>query len=293
MSSIQEGLKVAQEILNAVAEDAQGAANGDVDEFVVVGDLEGRAVKCIESIRKLNQIMGNGSVTQFNPDLALQLLTNQESIFIEERNETFEAIRHECYQEVIDGLADMFVVQIGLEVVSGWVTTEDIEEGRVSEEFAGHTGGCVHSEGVGVLFNVIRNGSMDAYNVARIAAEKLFIGKVGVDPTKYLEAVTKSLELICENNLSKATTDFAVAADWYENFSEEGLKNGYHPAKTVIDGVTWYFIKDGNGKFRKPYNYKSVDLSGVMEELLSGVPLDKMVPQDVAYANFLKATKGV
>lgn len=287
---VLEGLTQAQAILNEVAVDAQNA----VEE---IGDLEDRleldVVACASSVRTLNMIMGNAPITQFNPNMALSLVTNQEKIFIEERNETFEAIRHKCLVEVIDGLCDMFVVQSGLEFVIGWITAEDIEAGLVTEDLAGHTGGVIHSEGVGVLCNVIRESVMNSFSVARIASEKLFIGELGVDPQTYMEATVEALKLVCENNLTKATKDFSIASDWYENFTKEELALGYTPAKSIVDGETWYFIKDGAGKFRKPYNYQGVDLSGVMSKLLSGVDLDLIPNQEEALKHFLKATKGV
>lgn len=286
---ILESLGAAQKILAEVASDAQDAVVELVGvESGIKSVAELRVLECVNKIVLLNNLMGNSPVTQINPNHILSALSKQEKIFLEERNETFEALRHECLVEVIDGLSDMFVVHVGFEHLSTFISVEDVESGRATEDILGHTGGALHSEGVAVLANSIRESLMNSYNIARIASEKLFLGKLGVDPTVYSEAVIEALELVCENNLSKVTDDFGTASLWYENMSE-----GFKPDKVLLDGVTWYCIKDENGKVRKPFDYQSVDLSVVMGKLLSGVSLDKIVPQGDAYESFLKATKGV
>lgn len=292
---IVEGLAEAQDQLNQIAQDAQEAALELESGRVQVEDnpLRDRVVACIESIRLMNAIAGNRCVLDYHPDEALKVITSQERVFIEERNETFEALRHKCYIEILDGLSDMFVVHQGIELAIGQVSVEDIEAGKVDEKYAGHVGTVIHSEPTGALSNSIREGAMNAYSIARIGAEELFIGQLGVDPNKYVECCIEALELVCENNLSKFTQDQDLAAKWGEKFTKAQLKDGYHIRVADVDGEVWYSIVDGNGKFRKPKNFKEVDLQPVLDKLLEGVDPSKLADQEAAYEAFRKATKGV
>lgn len=284
-------LGLAQEALNKIAQDAQEASIEGVQD--VEDPRMVRVTECVRKIVLMNAIAGNRPSVQYNPNEVLKVISVQEKVYSEERNETYEALRHECYLEILDGLSDMFVVQQGIELAAGQISVEDIEAGLVGDEWGGHVGSVIHSEHAGAFTNLLREYAMQTYNIARIAADKLFIGKLGIDTDKYLEAVVKSLEAVCENNLSKFTQDKSVADSWVGKFTKAQIKEGFHIRESVVDGATWYSIVDGNGKFRKHKNFKGVDLKPILKELLDGVPEEKLVDQEVATAAFLKATKGV
>ena len=293
--NILDELKEVQQGLNDVAEAAQEAALEIENEGVL--DTEdprvARVMECVRKINLMNAIAGNNSVLEYHPDEALKVLTVQEKVFMEERNETLEAIRHKCYIEILDGLADMFVVQQGIERAVGQVSVEDIQAGKASEDIAGYVGAAIHSDSAGAFSNLLREYAMQSFNIARIGAEKVFLGELGIDPEVYLSVVLEVQEAVCDNNLSKFTKDRQVAEGWAFNFTKTQLKQGYHIREAVIDGESWYSIVDGNGKFRKYKGFKGVDLQPLVDKLLAGVPEDKLVDQEEAYKAFLKATKGV
>lgn len=285
-------LGLAQEALNKIAQDAQEASIEGVEELEDPRMV--RVTECVRKIILMNAIAGNRPSVQYNPNEVLKVISVQEKVYSEERNETYEALRHECYLEILDGLSDMFVVQQGIELAAGQISVEDIEAGLVGDELAGHVGSVIHSEHVGAFTNLLREYAMQSYNIARIAADKLFIGKLEIDTDKYLEAVVSSLEAVCENNLLKFTQDKSVADSWAKKFTKAQVnKEGFHIRESVVDGETWYSIVDGNGKFRKHKNFKGVDLKPILKELLDGVPESKLADQEVATAAFLKAKKGV
>lgn len=278
---------------NGVAIDAQDAVSEVSNSEVGVSDLELRVRKCANKVDLLNNIMGNVPVIDRDPALALRLLTQQEKVFNEERNEVFEALRHKCYVEVLDGLSDVFVVAQGFGLLNRPVAIEDVEAGKIDTVYAGHVGSVVHSQGVGALSNVMRESFSHAFDIARIEAERLFIQELGIAPEVYLEATVKALELVCENNLSKATDDVDVAHAWLEGLTEKQLVDeGYHIRSSEVSEVIWYALFDKNGKFRKHNNFVGVDLQPVVDELLQGVNPDLLVDQELAYEGFKRAMGG-
>lgn len=294
LNEVSVALASLQEAANQIARDAQEAAIEIESGEAANPDVPDSVLHSVERIHLLNTIMGNTAVQKRNPMLALQILTNQEKIFIEERNETFEALRYADYKEVLDGLADMFVVLAGYEFINGFISVEDIEAGLVSENFAGHVGSTVHSQAVGVLSNVVLAQMRESFNVARIAAQKLFLEELGVDPELYHQCSVEVLELVTINNLSKAVPSEEVASEMYANLTPQQIDvEGYHLRKTNVNGQDWYALFDKNGKFRKGNNYVGVDLQPIVDKLLADVPKDVLVDQEWAHKQFLRATKGV
>ena len=73
-----------------------------------------------------------------------------------------------------------------------------------------------------------------------------------------LDVLEKCADLIIENNASKYTTN-------KEEFDSWKTKHQRHSC--VIDGVTYYYLLDENGKGRKHDDFKNVDLSWIIGEL--------------------------
>lgn len=291
VDEVKEALVELGQAVAKVSEDAQKASFEVSTEGRSPNEL--RVIECVEKIRLMNAIMGNTPVLGRNPSVALTLLSNQERIFQEERNETFEALRHNCYKEVLDGLVDMLVVAQGYEFLNSPISTDDIEQHGLGENLAGYMGASVHSIGVGALSGVIFEQIANSLQIARIEAQKLFIEKLGVSGDKFVEAHIKALELVCDNNLTKFTQDETTAEKWLKKFKKSELtKEGIHIRSSQVNGETWYALIDANGKGRKNKDYQSVDLQPVVDELLSEVNPDLLVDQEVATEGFLKATKG-
>ena len=83
------------------------------------------------------------------------------------------------------------------------------------------------------------------------------INEVGqlFDETTVLEAMQR----IAVNNASKFTTDYSVAQLW-----ADGVDFVVAIEEAVVDDVTYYAIKDENGKIRKKADFVGVDLSDLV-----------------------------
>jgi len=76
--------------------------------------------------------------------------------------------------------------------------------------------------------------------------------------------VSGGAERILKNNDSKVFTDFDEACAEALKLQEE-LDEPIVVCTSVVDGVEWYCLKDGNGKVRKKVAFVGVDLSDLLE----------------------------
>jgi len=74
--------------------------------------------------------------------------------------------------------------------------------------------------------------------------------------------MSKAMELIAENNLSKYTMNAYIADASVLEYKEKGIEvvSEFNKEHCV------YVLRDTNGKIRKPINFKSVDISDCIPE---------------------------
>jgi hypothetical protein len=73
------------------------------------------------------------------------------------------------------------------------------------------------------------------------------------------EVLLEAMRRIASNNSSKFTTDAAVAKEWADNAGFTAYLD-----EAVIDGVSFYCIKDVNGKIRKKAGFVGVTLGDLI-----------------------------
>lgn len=70
-----------------------------------------------------------------------------------------------------------------------------------------------------------------------------------------LDILSKCADAVIENNMSKFTTDKAEFDGW---------QSQYNRTERTVDGVTYYFFTDDNGKVRKRDGFVNVDLASIV-----------------------------
>lgn len=78
------------------------------------------------------------------------------------------------------------------------------------------------------------------------------------------EVLLEAMRRIALNNSSKFTTDCRVAQDWAAIHNSSDLGFLVCDDEAVIDGVSYFCIKDVNGKIRKKADFVGVDLSDLV-----------------------------
>jgi hypothetical protein len=164
---------------------------------------------------------------QMTTDEVLAIVSRQIAIVNEEVLETIAAMSTNDMVEVLDGLVDVEYTLFWLEYVCNIAATlPNCPEMRPSQV-----------------------GWLDVVERLMISCRLLFTRKV------HLEAMRR----IAENNNSKFTTDYSVAQQWVDGVDFEAVVS-----ETVVDSITYYCIKDANGKIRKKACFVGVDLSDLV-----------------------------
>lgn len=76
-----------------------------------------------------------------------------------------------------------------------------------------------------------------------------------------LDIIIEATDRVIENNLSKFTTDKEEAEKW-----EAPAKENLVLSETVVNGVTYYCLKNESGKVRKRKGFKSVALKDLVDK---------------------------
>ena len=72
-----------------------------------------------------------------------------------------------------------------------------------------------------------------------------------------LDILSEYADRVIENNMEKFTTDEAVFKTWESN---------YIPTSKVVDGVTYYFFVDENGKVKKREGFPKIEVEGLFDD---------------------------
>ena len=72
-----------------------------------------------------------------------------------------------------------------------------------------------------------------------------------------LDILSEYADRVIENNMEKFTTDEEVFKTW---------KSSYTTTSQVVDGVTYYFFVDGNGKVKKRDGFPKIDVEGLFDD---------------------------
>ena len=72
-----------------------------------------------------------------------------------------------------------------------------------------------------------------------------------------LDILSEYADRVIENNMEKFTTDEEVFKTW---------KSSYTPTSKVVDGVTYYFFVDENGKVKKREGFPKIEVEGLFDD---------------------------
>lgn len=177
-----------------------------------------------------NRIAHGETVEEYTDEKLLDMVELQNiRITREECNEWEEAFGYDLVEE-FDAVADVFYTATYLRYMLGEVAKRDLIE-------------KLNVESVGLTIQKVQT----------------VIDNIKKDADGSYDTLGKVVQLVIENNNAKFTTD-------HEEFKTWSFDPEFCPDQEVIDGVTYYFIKDSFGKIRKHDNFEKVDLTPVIEQ---------------------------
>ena len=159
-------------------------------------------------------------------------INRQYLIALEEVKETEKALKENDIIGVYDGYCDVFYT---CDVLFYMLDLYEHEYGFDGKSACKH----FNNDGLGVLF--------DKYDELLEKADDLNMG-----------TLSEYANRVIANNMEKFTTDEEVFKTW---------KSEYAPTSKVVDGVTYYFFVDENGKVKKRDGFPKVKV----EDLFNGI----------------------
>ena len=185
-----------------------------------------------------NKIMDGKNLVDDKGDLLFsknelaEKINRQYLIALEEVKETETALKENDTIEIYDGYCDVFYT---CDILFHMLDLYEQEYG-----FGGKSA-CKHfnNDDLGVL--------SDKYDKLMGQVDSLDI-----------DTLSEYADRVIVNNMEKFTTNEAVFKTW---------KSSYTPTSKVVDGVTYYFFVDENGKVKKRDGFPKVEV----EDLFNGV----------------------
>lgn len=175
-----------------------------------------------------NKIVDNGrSVDDLYVDELIKRLEQQYWITKEEVDETLKAIEENDIVEYYDGLADiLFTATFLLELGNLLVKDFNIGEQDLSMHIE-------YTELCDQITNTLTRDDID------------------------LEILNEVCDRVIENNKQKFTTDQEEFLTW---------ESDHYPKSLGIDGVTYYFLVDENGKVKKHKGFNVLSIKDLFEQ---------------------------
>lgn len=139
--------------------------------------------------------------------------------------------------EKVDGIIDMHFTTANFEFMVAHLTKSVSEHPEYEEIFEAHLNG--------ELLDFLGAIVPQAFALPKNVSEDVLLA---------------SAQLVIENNSLKYTNSKEVIDSWK-------FEDGIHVVETVVGGVTWYCLKDGNGKVRKHRDFKKVEIDQIIKRL--------------------------
>ena len=183
--------------------------------------------KVMDNSILFNKIVNGKGVEGYSKWELVSKINSQYLIAKEEVDEFFTAKENNDIVEMYDGVIDTFyTVPFLVQLLNEYEIRYDTEY----DECDGYTLaelGILEQDGVDVLFE---STELD------------------------LDILSEYADRVIANNMEKFTTDEEVFKTW---------KSSYTPTSQVVDGVTYYFFVDENGKVKKRDGFPKVEVEGL------------------------------
>ena len=178
-----------------------------------------------------NLVDGSDNLLFSKRELA-EKINRQYLIALEEVKETEKALQENDIVEVYDGYCDVFYT---CDILFYMLDLYELEYGFDGKSACKH----LNNDELGVV--------PDKYDDLLEQADNLD-----------MDILSEYADRVIANNMEKFTTDEAVFKTW---------KSEYASTSKVVDGVTYYFFVDENGKVKKRDGFPKVEV----EDLFNGV----------------------
>ena len=199
-------------------------------DYNKLNKLSDIAYKCFNSALLFNTIVdGQTFGTLCQEDLKNKIVS-QYHITLEEVEETEKAIKENDTIELYDGLADcLYTAELLIEMVECYI----------------------------LKFANVQLADMNfATNEFGVDFKDLQTRYDGVFEASFdIETLDTCVDCVLDNNMQKFTTDKAEFDTW---------QSQYNRTERTVNGVTYYFLTDDNGKVRKRDNFPKVDLEPIV-----------------------------
>ena len=184
-----------------------------------------------------NKIMDGKNLVDARGDLLFsknelaEKINRQYLIALEEVKETETALKENDTIEIYDGYCDVFYT---CDILFYMLDLYEQEYGFDGKSACKH----FNNDGLGVL--------SDKYDELLEQADNLNI-----------DILSEYADRVIANNMEKFTTNEAVFKTW---------KSEYTPTSQVVDGVTYHFFVDENGKVKKREGFPKIEVGGLFDD---------------------------
>ena len=186
--------------------------------------------KVMDNSILFNKIVNGKGVEGYSKWELVSKINSQYLIAKEEVDEFFTAKENNDIVEMYDGVIDTFyTVPFLVQLLNEYEIRYDTEY----DECDGYTLaelGILEQDGVDVLFE---STELD------------------------LDILSEYADRVIANNMEKFTTSLDEFKTW---------KSSYTPTSQVVDGVTYYFFVDENGKVKKRDGFPKVEVEGLFDD---------------------------
>ena len=200
----------------------------DYNEFS--DKLSAIAAKCFYSALLFNTIVDGQTFETLSKEDLKNKIVSQYYITLEEVAETEKAIKENDIVELYDGLADcLYTAEFLFEMVDYYILkfTKDKSTDIV-----------IANNELGVDFWGLNTRYDDVF-----------------ESDFDIEILNKCVDCVLENNMQKFTTDKHEFDTW---------QSPYNRKERVVNGTTYHFFVDDNGKVRKRDDFHKVDLESIV-----------------------------
>ena len=158
-------------------------------------------------------------------------INRQYLIALEEVKETETALKENDTIEIYDGYCDVFYT---CDILFHMLDLYEQEYGFDGKSACKH----FNNDNLGVL--------SDKYDELLEQVDNL-----------NTDTLSEYADRVIANNMEKFTTDESVFKTW---------KSEYTPTSKVVDGVTYYFFVDENGKVKKREGFPKIEVEGLFDD---------------------------
>ena len=188
------------------------------------------ADKCFNSALLFNTIVDGQTFETLSKNDLKNKIVSQYYITLEEIEETEKAIKENDIVELYDGLADcLYTAELLFEMIDCYILK--FAEAQSTETVIENNELGVDFWGLNARYDDVFEADFD------------------------IEILSKCVDCVLENNMQKFTTDKDEFDTW---------QSPYNRTERTVNGATYYFFVDDNGKVRKRDNFPKVDLESIV-----------------------------